>query len=89
MECKAQGYGNQADANGNICPYPQMKYNYYLDLFKTYDQHFRPTKSVFRWKRQESYFEEIKIDLPEIDAQYGEFWHRQFPMKQNWRELTE
>ena len=89
MECKAQGYGNKADSNGNTCLYPQIKYDHYLDVFESFDQHFRSTTPIFQWKRQDGGIEEIKIQLPQIAPKHGEFWHRQFPMKQNWRELTE
>ena len=87
MECKAQGRGNKADKDGNVVPYPQMKFEQYLDCHYGCGHHFRPTVDVFRWKRKDGIFEEIAIDLPKIDPQYGEFWHRQFPPKQNWREL--
>lgn len=90
MECKAQGYGNKADKEGTICPYPQMKFAQYLDYTGYCNGHFQPTKDVFRWKRDDDgRIEEIKIDLPEIDAKHGTFWHRQFPPKQNWRVLPE
>lgn len=91
MECKAQGYGNKADREGNVVPYPKMKFEQYLDCTPQYVcvNHFRPTVDVFSWKRSDGKFEEIKIQLPQINPEYGEFWHRQFPMKQNWRELTE
>ena len=87
MECKAQGYGNKADKDGYTVPYPQMKFAQYLECKNACNHHFQPTTDIFRWKRKDGYVEEIAIELPKIDAKYGEFWHRQFPPKQNWREL--
>ncbi|MBR3676913.1 MAG: hypothetical protein IKN71_07255 [Alphaproteobacteria bacterium] len=87
MECKAQGHGNRADKYGYTVPYPAMKFEKYLDCNRGYEQHFHPTADVFRWKRRNGSFEEIKVELPQIDAKYGKFWHRAFPPKQNWREL--
>ena len=88
MECKAQGYGNTADKEGNVVPYPKMKFEQYLDsAHYGCGLHFKPTVDVFRWQRRDGHFEEIKPMLPKIDSKYGEFWHRQFPPKQNWREL--
>lgn len=90
MECKAQGYGNKADSEGNVVPYPRMKFEQYLDCaHSSCEHHFHPTVDVFRWKRSDGKTEEIKIDLPQIEPKYGEFWHRQFPPKQNWRKLEE
>ncbi len=87
MECKAQGYGNKADKDGYTVPYPQMKYEQFLDLFRGCGSHFRPTSDVFHWWSKDGIIAEIKPELPQIDAKYGEFWHRQFPPKQNWRAL--
>lgn len=90
MECKAQGYGNKADRDGNVVPYPKMKFEQYLDCAHYgCGHHFRQTDETFRWERSDGDCEKITINLPKIDSQYGEFWHRQFPPKQNWRELDE
>ena len=87
MECKAKGYGNKADANGNTVPYPQMKFEQYLDIHRGTGHHIRPTSDVFQWWSKYGLTQEIRIELPQIDAKYGEFWHRQFPPKQNWRTI--
>ncbi|MBQ9271039.1 MAG: hypothetical protein IJ218_02085 [Alphaproteobacteria bacterium] len=87
MEAKAQGYGNQADKNGNTCPYPQLKYDHYVDANWPCNHHFRETVDVFHWQRDDGYIEKIQIDLPQISEQNREFWHRDFPMKQNWQTL--
>ena len=87
MECKAQGYGNKADKDGYIVPYPQMKFEKYLTCGHGCNYHFQPTSDTFYWQRRHGNTEKIRIDLPQIDPKYGEFWHRQFPPKQNWREL--
>lgn len=92
MEAKAQGYGNKADAEGTVCPYPEMKFDRYLDDGYCWcDNHLKPTSrsNVFVWRCQNGSQKRIKITLPQIDAKYGEFWHRQFPPKQNWRVLEE
>lgn len=89
MECKAQGYGNKADKDGYTVPYPQMKFEKRLDLSRAADQHFQPTSNIFYWHRRDSKIEEITVKLPEIKLGYNEFWHRQFPLKQNWRVLPE
>ncbi len=87
MECKAQGYGNKADKDGYTVPYPQLKYEHFLDLHRGSGNHFRPTSNVFQWWSKDGIIAEIKIEIPQIEAKYGEFWHRQFPPKQNWRAI--
>lgn len=89
MEGMANGYGSQLDHDGLICPYPRIKYDKYLEGIGGCGHHFKPTTDVFRWRRKDFGIEEIKVELPEIDEKYGEFWHRQFPPKQNWRELKD
>lgn len=87
MEYMAQRLSNEPDRSGLICPYPMMKYDKYLDGIGRCGYHFKPTAEVFRWRRNDGCIEEIKVELPKIEEKYGEFWHRQFPLKQNWREL--
>lgn len=89
MESVAQGCGNELDRDGLVCPYPRMKYDKYLDGIGGCGHHFKPTTDVFRWRRKDGGIEEIKVELPKIEEKYGEFWHRQFPPKQNWRELKD
>ena len=89
MECKAQGHGNKADQYGYKVPYPQMKFDKYLEIKGDFGQHFRPTADVFCWKRRDCKTEEITVTLPKIKLGYNEFWHWQFPPKQNWRVLSE
>lgn len=62
--------------------YPKMKYEKYLDLSSN---SFKPTVNVFEWPCQGNESRKIKIRLPRINPKYGEFWHRKFPLKQNWR----
>lgn len=87
MEYDAQSCGNRADRDVDAISYPQMKYEHYLDLHGGYGNHFRPTSDVFQWWNRDGIVAEIKIEIPQIDALYGEFWHRQFPPKQNWRAV--
>ena len=85
MEAKAQGYGNGRDADGNMCPYPVMKYDFYLDWHMPTDYHFRSTDDSFRWCCGGGRTEEIEFELPDISG--NEFWHRLYPTKESWRKL--
>ena len=89
MECKAQGYGSAPDQYGYTVDYPKMKFDRQVKLLQSVDTHFQPTVDIFRWNRSDGRTEEIAVDLPEIKPEFGEFWHRQFPPTQNWRELPE
>lgn len=89
MECKAQGHGNKPDQYGYTVPYPQMKFEKRFDICRSSDQHFLPTSNTFFWHRRDSKTEEITVTLPKIKLENNEFWHWQFPLKQNWRVLPE
>lgn len=89
MEGIAEGYVCGLDNSSLVCPYPHLKYDKYLDSIGRCGHHFKTTTDVFRWRRKDFSIEEIEVDLPKIDEKYGEFWHRQFPPKQNWRELKD
>lgn len=85
MDAIALGHG-KPDGEGTVCPYPKMKFEQYLDDGYCFcDNHFKPTSNVFMWQRPNGLFEKIEIKLPEINAEHGEFWHRQFLPKQPWR----
>ena len=76
-----------------IFPYPKMRCDEYLykDDFFTSRIKLEPTPSSadFTWVRRDFRIESIKIELPKIAEEYGEFWHRQFPLKQHWRVCEE
>ena len=63
----------------------------YKDDFVTSRIKLEPTPSSadFTWVRRDFRIESIKIELPKIAEEYGEFWHRQFPLKQHWRVCEE
>ena len=88
MECKAQnrdGVGFEEWYRIANCPYPKMRFEQYLKNHYACDLHFCPTSNVFDWWRHDYKTEMIEVDFPQIDVDYGEFWHRQFPLKQHWR----
>ena len=73
----------------SIFPYPKMRCDEYLcrDHFFSSRTKLEPTppSAEFTWIRRDYDIESIKIELPKIAEEYGEFWHRQFPLKQHWR----
>lgn len=95
MDAKARNYSGKNDEaivlrNTKIKRYPLMKYRQCLDYEMPCGHHFVPSDNKFTWSYKDNgilKFKEIKIDLPEIAPEYGEFWHKQFPPKQTWRQL--
>ena len=64
--------------------YPPMRYDTYIAEEPSTWGHLRVTGSIYLRGGLK-----IKVDLPKIDAEHGEFWHRQFPLKQHWRTLED
>ncbi len=62
--------------------YPPMRYDTYLAEESSSWGHIRFTQNVYITRSVS-----ITVELPKIDAEYGEFWHRQFPLKQHWRTV--
>lgn len=69
---------------GRKVPYPKMQYldKGWLGIASRSSQ-----SDVFKWRCQNGRYKKVKVALPQIDEKYGEFWHLQFPLKQNWIEV--
>lgn len=69
---------------GGKVPYPKMQYldKGWLGMASRSSQ-----SDVFKWRCQNGRYKKVKVALPQIDEKYGEFWHLQFPLKQNWIEV--
>ena len=69
---------------GRKVPYPKMQYldKGWLGIASRSSQ-----SDVFKWRCQNGRHKKVKVALPQIDEKYGEFWHLQFPLKQNWIEV--
>lgn len=84
MEAEARMVQNKEklDLDSQFYFYPLMRYDRYLAEDSASWGHIRITNNVYITSSVS-----ITVELPKIDAEYGKFWHRQFPLKQHWRTV--